>query len=170
METRASRDLSARAQHHDSSGDPRGLPSRAIQAEPGTKGERKVSSEAAGAVMCQQRPAWPCGAHLELLQVGGSLPVLVVADAGAAREADGDAVSRVRLGLGELGPRDLPHWGFLHTQGGKHVTSPCSLSSQLQVSHTHSLSTPARFHLHKLTFLLTLVRKRYFFTKPEILH
>lgn len=108
-------------------------------------------------------------AHLELLQVGGTLPVLVVADAGAAREADGDPVCSVSLGLGELCPRDLPHWGFLHTQGGKHVTPLCALSSQLQVSQPHSLSTPARFHLHRLTFLLTFVIKSYFLTKPEIL-
>lgn len=61
----------------------------------------------------------PVLTHLQLLQVGGRLPVLVVADAGAAREADGDPVRSVGLGLGELGPGDLPHGGFLNTAGRK---------------------------------------------------
>lgn len=74
--------------------------------------------------------------HLELLQVGGTLPVLVVADAGAAREADGDPVRSVRLSPGELGPGDLPHWGFLNTQRSQ-VTLLCSLRSQPTVSHHH---------------------------------
>ena len=51
--------------------------------------------------------------YLELGQVGGRLPVLVVTDTGHAGEADGDAVGRVHLRLGELCACDLPHWGFL---------------------------------------------------------
>ena len=54
-----------------------------------------------------------CSWHLELGEVSGRFPVLIVPDSGAARESDGDAIGRVSLGLGELGPRDLPHGSFL---------------------------------------------------------
>lgn len=57
----------------------------------------------------------PAVTHLQLLEVGGRLPVFVVADAGAAREANGDPICGVGFGFGELGPGDLPHWGFLNT-------------------------------------------------------
>ena len=51
--------------------------------------------------------------YFELHQVGGALPVLVVTDTRHAGEADGYAVGGVHLRLGELRPRDLPHWRFL---------------------------------------------------------
>lgn len=48
-------------------------------------------------------------AYLEAGQVSGRLPVLVLANAGHPREPDGDAISRVDVGLGKLCPCDLPH-------------------------------------------------------------
>ena len=54
--------------------------------------------------------------YLEALQVGGVGPVLVVPDTSDAGEPDGDAVSRVQVGAGELGSCDLPHRG--HLAGG----------------------------------------------------
>lgn len=46
--------------------------------------------------------------YFELVQVGGALPVFVIADARHAGEADRYAVSGVHLGFGELGACDLP--------------------------------------------------------------
>lgn len=46
--------------------------------------------------------------YFELVQVGGALPVLVIADACHAGKADGYAVSSVHLGFGELCACDLP--------------------------------------------------------------
>lgn len=51
--------------------------------------------------------------HLELGEVSGRFPVLIVTDAGATWEPDGDPVGCVSLRLGELSPCDLPHGSFL---------------------------------------------------------
>lgn len=61
-----------------------------------------------------------CSWHLELEEVGGRFPVLIIPDPGAAREPDGDAVGSVSLRFGEFSPCDLPHGGFL--SGGSRVT------------------------------------------------
>lgn len=51
--------------------------------------------------------------YLELVQVGGALPVLIVTDTGHPGEADGYSISRVHLRFGELGSGDLPDWRLL---------------------------------------------------------
>lgn len=51
--------------------------------------------------------------HLELGEVSGRFPVLIITDAGATWEPDGDPVGCVSLRLGELSPCDLPHGSFL---------------------------------------------------------
>lgn len=61
-----------------------------------------------------------CSWHLELGEVGGRFPVLIIPDSGAAREPDGDPVGSVSLGFGEFSPCDLPHGSFL--SGGGWVT------------------------------------------------
>lgn len=62
----------------------------------------------------------------ELVQVGGRLPVLVIADSRHAGKADGDAVGRVHLGFGELGAGDLPDRRLL--QGGENGGSRWSVN------------------------------------------
>ena len=52
--------------------------------------------------------------YLQLLQVGGVAPFLVVSDASDSRKSDGNATSRVAVGAAELCPHDLPHRGDLH--------------------------------------------------------
>lgn len=47
------------------------------------------------------------------MQVGGGLPVFVVANTRHAREADGDAVGGVHFRFGELGTGYLPDRRFL---------------------------------------------------------
>lgn len=51
--------------------------------------------------------------HLELGEVGGRFPVLIITDSGAARESDGDPIGCVSLRFGEFSPCDLPHGSFL---------------------------------------------------------
>ena len=52
-------------------------------------------------------------AYLEVGEICGLIPRLVIPDLGAAWEADGDASGRVGIRLGELCPGDLPHGRFL---------------------------------------------------------
>lgn len=51
--------------------------------------------------------------YLELVQVGGTLPVLVVTDTRHPGETDGYSISCVHLRFGELGSGDLPDWCLL---------------------------------------------------------
>lgn len=51
--------------------------------------------------------------HLELGEIGGRFPVLVIPDSGAARKSDGDPISCVRLRFGEFCSCNLPHGSFL---------------------------------------------------------
>lgn len=51
--------------------------------------------------------------HLELGEVSGRFPVLVISDSGAARKSDRNPISGVSLRFGEFCPCDLPHSSFL---------------------------------------------------------
>lgn len=67
--------------------------------------------------------------HLKLREVGGCLPVLVISNAGAARETNGDPICSVGFCFREFSSCDLPYWGFLDTVLRKKVTShSCALS------------------------------------------
>lgn len=80
--------------------------------------------------------------YLELVQVGGGLPVLIVTDTGHAGEADGYPVSRVHLGFGELGSGDLPDWRLLwrSRKTRSWTTGPQSFGSLSALSFSHENS------------------------------
>lgn len=80
-------------------------------------------------------------AYFELRQVGGALPVLVVADARHAGEADGDAVGRVHLRLGKLGACDLPHGRLLGRDRNPKTNKHTKNDKTIQMENTSNVQT-----------------------------
>lgn len=77
--------------------------------------------------------------YFELVQVGGALPVFVVADARHAGKSDGDAISGVHLGFGELGACDLPNRGLLQQTTHSSSSSSKTVTDKAN-THTHNAS------------------------------
>lgn len=102
--------------------------------------------------------------HLQLREVGGCLPVFVISNVSAAREANGDPICSVGFSFGELSPCNLPHWGFLNTAVRKEAMShSCVLlwtnlnASVFLYFYNILLLLPAQeFHVY---LLVTLIRK-----------
>lgn len=86
--------------------------------------------------------------YFELVQVGGALPVFVVADARHAGKSDGDAISGVHLGFGELGACDLPNRGLL--QQTTHSSSSSETVTDKANTHTASPINASRVTLTRV--------------------